>query len=243
MKHLDNDRIIVITSEKNLGQPLKKHILEHDLIRLVKEKGYTIVDYRTIKNEARLKLVSSIKALDTESVKKMGLYYLTDLVVVGFVESEFSQKTKDIYSATATGQVKIHQISNKREIVSLTKFHEKGFGSNEEKAGLEAIKKLSSLMAEEAIKGLPKKFLKNIKISIREIGGYGAFKKARNLIADIPYSIELKDGPKNFKVEEAVFFLKTTRSTDYLADKLSETDKFLIKKVSSSEITLEAKKL
>lgn len=242
-KNLPNDRAIVITSEKNQGKALKKHVLEHELIGLIKKKGYAIVDYRTIKNETRLKLISSIRAGDTESVKKLGLYYLTDLVVVGFVESEFSQKTRDIYSAKATGQVKIHRISDKKELSSLTRFHEKGFGSDEEKAGIDAIRKVSVKMAEEAVMSLPRKVLTKIKVTIQEIGNYLSFKKVKDLIARMPQVKKVQEGFKDFDVEEISLYLKTTEGADYVAKKMSETNLFVVKRVTPSEITLEARRI
>jgi len=243
MKNLYDDRVIVVTSEKNLGNYLKRHILEHELIKRIKEKGYLIVDYRTIKNDTVRDLVSLIRQGNTESVKKMGVYYLTDIVVVGFVESKFSQQTKEIYSAYATGQVKIHQIGNKKEIASLTKHNVKGFGSNEEKAGLDAIKKLSLEMAEESIKSLPKSQIKRIKLSIKEIGNYASLSRAKHLMSKIPYLKEIKDDVKDFEIEEATLYIKTTKGVDYIAKKLSELNLFVIKKVGSSEITLEARKI
>jgi len=243
MKNLYDDKVIVVTSEKNMGNILKRHILEHDLIERIKEKGYQIVDYRTIKNGTAINLVSSIRQGNTESVKKMGIYYLTDIVVVAFVETKFSQQTKDIYSANATGQVKIHQIGNKKEISSLTKHNVKGFGSDEEKAGLDAIKKVSVNLAEESIKSLPKSQIKRIKLSIKEIGNYASLSRAKHLMSKIPYLKEIKDDVKDFEIEEATLYIKTTKGVDYIAKKLSELNLFVIKKVGSSEITLEARKI
>lgn len=243
MKNLYDDRVIVVTSEKNIGKSLKRHILEHELIKRIKEKGYLIVDYRTIKNDTVRDFVSSIRQGNTESVKKMGIYYLTDIVVVGFIESKFSQQTKEIYSANATGQVKIHQIGDKREIGSLTKHKVKGFGGDEEKAGLDALKKLSLELAEESIKSLQKNHLKRIKLSISEIGNYGSFIKAKNFLSKIPYVKEVRNGLKDFEIEEATLYVRTTKGVDYIAKKLSELKIFVVRKVGPSEINLEARKI
>ena len=243
MKNLYDDRVIVVTSEKNMGKSLKRHILEHELIRRIKEKGYLIVDYRTIKNDTVSDLVFSIRQGNTESVKKIGIYYLTDIVVVGFVESKFSQQTKEIYSANTTGQVKIHQVGGKKEISSLTKHNVKGFGSNEGKAGLDAIKKFSVEMAEESIKSLPKNHLKKIKLSIKEIGSYSSFRKTKHFLSNIPYVREIKDGHKDFEIEEATLYVRTTKGIDYIAKKLSELNLFVVRNVGQSQITLEARKI
>ncbi|MBM4305243.1 MAG: hypothetical protein FJ123_00765 [Deltaproteobacteria bacterium] len=242
-KNLYDDRVIVITSEKNLGNYLKRHVLEHDLIKGIKDKGYLIVDYRTVKNDRVRGLVSAIRQGNTESVKKMGIYYLTDIVVVGFVESKFSQQTKDIYSANATGQVKIHQIGSKKEVSSLTKHNLKGFGSDEEKAGIDAIKKISKQMAEEAMKSFAGKSVKKVKLTIKEIGGDASFRKAKTAILSIPYVKEVSNGISNLDIEEITLYLKTTKSADYIAKELSELKYFVIKKVGKSEILAEARKI
>ncbi len=243
MQHLRDDRVIVVTSEKNLGNPLKRHVLEHELIGRLKGKGYTIVDYRTVKNKTVNNLVSLIRQGNTEAVKKIGIYYMTDYVVAGFVETEFSQQTKEIYSANATGQVKIHQIGNKKEIVSLTKHNMKGFGSNADKAGIDAVKKISVRMSVSSMKDMPGKSVKKITLKIKEIGNYASFRKAKQMIADIPYVKEVKDGMRDFDIEETTLYIKTTRGTDYIAGKISELGKFVIKEVGASDITVEARKI
>lgn len=243
MKNLYDDRAIVITSERNLGKSIQKHILEHELIKRIKEKGYFIVDYRTINNDTVRDLVSSVRQGNTEAVKKIGIYYLTDVVVVGFVESKFSQQTKEIYSANATGQIKIHQIGGKKEISSLTKHNIKGFGSDGEKAGLDAIRKLSVELAEESIKNLPKNNLKRIKLSIKEIGNYASLRKAKHQVSNIPYVKEVRDGLKDFDIEEATLYLRTTKGIDYIARRITELNLFVVKRVGQSEITLEARKI
>jgi len=243
MQNLRDDRVIVVTSEKNMRNVLKRNVLEHELIQKIKGKGYAIVDYRTVKNKTVNNLVSLIRQGNTEAVKKLGIYYLTDYVVAGFVETEFSQQTKDIYSANATGQVKIHQIGNKKEIVSLTKHNMKGFGSNTDKAGIDAIKKISDKMAQDSIKAMPGKSVKNITLKIKEIGDYASFRKAKKMISDIPYVKDVKDGKRDFDIEETTLYIKTTKGTDYIAGKISELRKFVVKEVGASDITVEARKI
>jgi hypothetical protein len=243
MKNLYDNRVIVVTSEKNLGNTIKRHILEHELISRVKDKGYRIVDYRTIKNRTVSDLVSSIRQGNTESVKKMGIYYLTDIVVVGFVETKFSERTKDIYSAHATGQVKIHQIGNKKEIVSLTRHNVKGFGSNIEKAGLDSINRISKEMSEEAIKSLTKKYVRKVKLIIREVGSSASVRKMKDMISRIPYINDVREGYRNMDIEETTLYIKTTKGVEYVANRLSDLKCFIVKKIQNAELSIEARKI
>lgn len=243
MKNLYDNRVIVITSEKNLGNPMKRHILEHELIDRIKEKGYSIVDYRTLNTEKVRRLVSLIRQGDSESVKRMGIYYLTDLMVVGYIESEFSEVTREIYSAHATGQVKVHRISDRKELASMTIYSIKGFGSNEEKAGLDSLKKISPKIAGDAAGSLPFKYVNKVKIIIQQIGDYHQFKKARKLISDIPYVNKVKEGVKDFDIEETTLYIETTKGVNYIAEKISELKKFVIKEIRDDEISIESRKL
>jgi hypothetical protein len=242
-KNLNDDRVIVITSEKNMGNPLKRHILEHELIRIAKGKGYQIVDYRTVKDRTVRNLVALIRQGDTPSVKKLGLYYLTDIVIVGFVESEFSEQTRDICSARATGQVKIHRIGNKTEILSLTKHNEKGFGSDREKAGIDAIKKTAAKMSDDGEKNLPAKSVNKITLRIREISSHASLEKAKRMLAELPYVREVKVGISNFDLEESTLYIKTTKGMDYISRKLAEMKVLVVRKVNGSEIEAEARKI
>lgn len=240
MNNLMDDRVIVITSEKNIGTFIKRHVLEHELIARAKNRGYSIVDYRTVKNKTVSNLVSLIRQGNTEAVKKLGIYYMTDYVVVGFVETEFSQKTKDIYSSNATSQVKIHQISNKKEVISRVEHNLKGFGSNAGNAGINAIKKISAKIAEDSMKAMPGKPIKKIKVTINEIANYASFRKAKEMLAGMPYVKEIREDTKDFNVEKTTLYIKTTKGIEYIAEKISELNKFVIKKVSESEISIEA---
>lgn len=243
LKNLYQDRAIVVTSEKNLKKTLKRNILEHDLIARIKQKGYVIVDYRAIKNEQVNALVSAIKQGNTKAVRKLGLYYMTDLVVVGYVETTFSEKNQEIYSSHATGQVKIHQIGNYKELGSLTRHNVKGFGSDEEKSGLDALKKITSVMSEEAMKSLKGKPVHQVKISMSEIGHSAAYLKAKSFLTSLPYVRSVKDVKVDFKNEEATVYIKTTDGVDALVKKISELKKFVITRVNNSEIWLETRKI
>lgn len=243
IKNLNDDRMIVITSEKNLGRPLVRQILEHELIRTAKGRGYEIVDYRTVKDTTVQKLVSLIRQGNTEAVKKLGIYYLTDIVVVGFVQTAFSEQTKDIYSAKATAQVKIHQIGSKREILSFTKHDETGFGSNTRRAGIDAIQKVSSMMSDNVKKSLPEKSVRKVTLRIKEIGSHASLQRAKGMLSQVPHVKNIVEGASNFNLEESTLYLKTTKGVDYIAGKLAEMKVFVIRKVSSSEIFLEARKI
>lgn len=243
MKNLRDDRVIVITGEKNMGHYLERNILEHDLIRRIKHKGYTIVDYRTIRNSRVRRLVSSIMRGNTRSVEKIGIYYLTNVVVVGYVETSFSQQTRDIYSAHATGQVKIHQIGSKKELLSLTRHDVKGFGSDAESAGIDAIRKISSEMSEESIKGLPAKMLRKITIKIREIGNYFSFRKEKKLICSLPYVRHVRVTKRDFDNERAVLTVTTTKGSGYIAQEIAALKAFVIRDIRKHAISLEARKI
>lgn len=243
IKNLHNDQVIVVTLENNLKRPLKRHILEHDLIARIKKKGYAIVDYRTIKNKTVNKLVTAIRQGNTEAVRSLGRYYLTDFVVVGFIETKFSEKTQEIYSSHATGQVKIHKIGSRKELGSLTHHDVKGFGSDEEKSGIDAIKKISLMMSEEAIKNLPGRPDRQVKVSLRELDHYAAYEKAKSLLASLRGVQTVKEGVRDFGEEEATLYVRFTGGLDKFLNQIAALKKFVITKVSGSEIWLEARKM
>jgi len=243
MENLYDNRVIVVTSEKNMGNLMDRHILEQELISRVKEKGYEIMDFRTMNHDKVKKLVASIREGNTESVKKLGLYCLTDIVIVGYVESEFSEVTREIYSAHASGQVKIHLIGSSKELLSLTKHSVKGFGSDEQKAGLDALRKIAPEIAGEAVQILPEILTRNVTLMITQIGNYFNYRKAREMISRIPYVDEVTEGTQDFGAEEVTLYLRTTKDVDYIAGKISELKKFVIKGITNGGIVLESRKI
>jgi hypothetical protein len=243
MKNLRDDSVIVVTMEKNMKQPLKRHILEHDLITRIKQKGYGIVDYRTIKNKTVDTLVASVRQGNTEAVRKLGRYYLTDLVVVGFVETKFSEKTQEIHSSYATGQVKIHRVGMRKELASLTRHDVKGFGSDEEKSGIDAIKKISRAMSDEAMNGLPGKPFRQVRLSLMQIDHHAAYQKAKTLLESLPAVQGLREGVQDFRKEEALLYVKTSLGLDELLRQIAGLKKFVVTKVDGAGIWLEARKM
>jgi hypothetical protein len=193
VKNLFDDRAIVVTLEKSSKKILKEYILESELTKKVKSKGYTIVDYRSIKNDTTTKLISAVQQSNREAIKKIGLYYLADIVVSGAIEASFSEKVQEIYSAHAKGHVKIYSIGQQKELISVIRNDMKGFGANEDKACTNAVEKGSNLLVDEAMKGLPQKQAKNVKVIIREVGDYPC-KKSKIGGGDLVYSDDKEYG-------------------------------------------------
>jgi len=242
-KNLFDDRVIVVTSEKNSKKILKKNILNPELTKKIKTKGYTIIDYQSVKNSTVTKLMPAVQQGNKEAIKKIGMYYLADVVIVGVIEASFSERVQEIYSAHAKGQIKIHSVGRQRELAYVSKHDIKGFGANEEKAGINAVEKGSSLLVDEAMKGLPSRQAKNVKVIIKEVADYPSLQKAKKLLAGMPYVKDIKEGVKNLKSEEATFYVRTTKNVDYLAKQILELKRFVVVDVGKSEILTEARKL
>lgn len=98
-------------------------------------------------------------------------------------------------------------------------------------------------MINEFAKGLPRKSSQKIKVTIREIGNYVSFRKAKGMIEGIPYVHEVRDYLQEFDIEETTLYVETSKGIDYLARKLSELKVFVVKQVNQTEILVEARKI
>ncbi|MBA4418266.1 MAG: hypothetical protein C0392_10210 [Syntrophus sp. (in: bacteria)] len=243
MKNLFDDRVIVIASEKNSKKAHTHYIFEKELVRRIKGKGYTVIDSSTMKNKATNSLIASARQGNHESLRRLGIYCLADVIVVGSVEASFSEKTQDIYSSRGKGLVRIYRIGDKKEIVSVSRHGVKGFGSDEAKSGVDAIRRISPMLADEAIKGLPPKPLRKVKVFIKEIENHASLDKAKRMLADMPYIREIKNGIADIKGEKATLYIKTTKSIDYIVREIAELKRFVVTNVKESVIFLEARRI
>jgi len=243
MKNLHSDQVILLTLEKNQEKMLKCNMLENDLIRKIKDRGYRIVDFKTKGNGDNKKLVVSAWQGNKESIHKLGRYYLTDLVVVGYVEAKYSEQIQDIYSSHATAQVKIHRVSSGKEIASLVLNDVKGFGSDQEKSGMDAIKKISQMISEDMMKKLPNKPIRQVKFHIREIDNEAAYQKAKAILGSIHGVKTIKDGSRDYKNDEIIFNVHTNINTSDLVKQVAEMKRFVITKITDSNVWLESRKM
>ena len=140
-------RAIVITAEKNLGKSITTYILKEQLKEQIRKKGYEIVIY-----DQKGKHILNAPQYSKEAIRQLGRQYSADIVIIGNIESSFSEKMMEIYSAKANGNVVIYKISENIELNSSAKSDVKGFGSDEEKAGIDSLKKISIQLADESTK-------------------------------------------------------------------------------------------
>jgi hypothetical protein len=241
-QNLFDDRIIVITEEKSNKKPTKKRILEQAIISKVKLKGYTVVGYRTMKNDTLTRLIASSGG-GAAAVKSLGMYLLANTIIMGSVEASFSEKTQEIYSAHAKGYARVYNVGSNKSNTITSGQNIKGFGSSEAKACLDALQKASTSLTEGVMKILSKKEVKNFTLIIRETGGYSSIGKIKGLFSTIPYLKEIKAVKMDLTSEKMVMRVKTGKDVDYLIREIAGLNSFVIENVKGSTIYLEARKL
>ncbi|MEI6154650.1 MAG: hypothetical protein WCQ90_11240 [Deltaproteobacteria bacterium] len=242
-QNLFDDRIIVITEEKSNKKPTKKRILEQEIISKVKLKGYTVVGYRTMKNDTLTRLIASSGRGGAAAVKSLGMYLLANTIIMGSVEASFSEKTQEIYSAHAKGHARVYNIGSNKVNTITSGQNIKGFGSGEDKACLDALQKASTSLTEGTMKILSKKEVKSFTLIIRETGGYSSIGKIKGLLSAIPYLREIKAVKMDIISEKMVMRVKAGKDVDYLIREIAGLNSFVIENVKGSTIYLEARKL
>jgi len=145
-------RILVSVSDSLDGKPSKGHVLGSALASAARAKKYKVVYPGDFADEKTKSLVSAWRAGDREAGRTLGLYLLTASIIEGRVQASYSEVTGEIYSSRAEGSLRVTKIGGERTSFSVKDV--KGFGSNEKKAGADAMQKASVILSSKTVKSL-----------------------------------------------------------------------------------------
>jgi len=243
-KLLKEDRVVIVTSEVNLGQDVDKNILEGDLLGRLTEVGYeNIIDYRLLKGEASRALVKRVKEGRLDSALRIGLRFLADVVIVGRIESLSPQKWKDtpypLFSAQARGEVKVFRVSDKKMLAAIEKTDARGFGSSEERAGMEALSKASGEMCDYILKRLTPRQYRTVKVNFYGIPDFKDYQKYKNLLSMMRFVKKVEEDPVGYNQVKSVFLLRYAEKASFLASRISLISGMKITTASEDEIKVE----
>ena len=145
-------RILVSVSDNLDGKPSKGHVLGGTLAAAARSRKYKVIYQGDFADEKTRVLASAYRAGDRDAGKALGLYLLAATIIEGRVQAVYSETTGDIHSSRAEGSLRVTKIGGER--VSFSVKDVKGFGSNERRAGADAIRKASVILSSKTVKSL-----------------------------------------------------------------------------------------
>jgi hypothetical protein len=152
MKYVAARRIILSVSDNPDGKPSKGHVLGSSLATAARGRGYRVIYPGDFADEKTKTLAAAYRSGDREAGKALGLYLLAATVIEGRVSAAHSEVTREIYSSRAEGSLRVTKIGGERTSFSVSDV--KGFGSNEQKAGTDAMRKASVILSSKSVKSL-----------------------------------------------------------------------------------------
>ena len=145
-------RIIVSVSDNPDGKPSKGHVLGSSLAAAARARGYRVIYPGDFGDEKTKTLSAAYRSGDREAGKALSLYLLAATIIEGRVSAAYSEVTREIYSSRAEGSIRVTKIGGERASFSVSDV--KGFGSNEKKAGTDAMQKASAILSLKSVKSL-----------------------------------------------------------------------------------------
>jgi hypothetical protein len=152
MKYVAARRIILSVSDNPDGKPSKGHVLGSSLAAAARVRGYRVIYPGDFVDEKTKTLAAGYRSGDREAGKALGLYLLAATIIEGRVSTAYSEVTREIYSSRAEGSLRVTKIGGERASFSVSDV--KGFGSNEKKAGTDAMQKASVILSSKSVKSL-----------------------------------------------------------------------------------------
>lgn len=152
MKGIAARRIIAAVSGGVDGKPAKGHVLGGALSAAAGRAGYRVTHLSEVADRKTTGLVKALRSGDREAGNALGLYLLAATMIEGRVSAAFGEVTREIYSSRAEGSLRVMRLGAEPAFFSVKDV--KGFGSNERKAGADAMQKASVILASKTVKSL-----------------------------------------------------------------------------------------
>jgi hypothetical protein len=152
MKYVASRRIIATVSGDLDGKPAKGHVLGSALSAAARRTGYRVIYLGEVADKKTLALARAFRTGDREAGKALGLYVLAAAMIEGRVSTTYSEVTREIYSSRAEGNLRVTKIGGEPAHFAVKDV--KGFGSNERKAGVDAMEKASVILSSKSVKSL-----------------------------------------------------------------------------------------
>ena len=145
-------RILVSVSDSVDGRSSGGHALGGAVASAARARGYRVIYLGEFRDEQTRALAVACRSGDREAQKALGLYLLAGALIEGRVQAVYSEATSDIHSSRAGGSLIVMRAGGERTSFSVKDV--KGFGSNEKKAGADAIQKASVILSSKTVKSL-----------------------------------------------------------------------------------------
>jgi hypothetical protein len=152
MRTIAARRILVSVSGSVDGRVSGGHALGGALASAAQARGYRVIYLGDFGDEETKALATACRSGDREAGKALGLYLLAGALIEGRVQAVYSEATSDIHSSRAEGNLRVTKAGGERASFSVKDI--KGFGSNEKKAGADAIQKASVILSSKTVKSL-----------------------------------------------------------------------------------------
>lgn len=241
---ISNTTIIVDIPETYNEEEVFTRSMEESLEDGISAAGFRLLD----KAQAEVIREKEKKALqfdgDPESAKRLGLRYLSNLVVKGYAKCKDSQINGKIHSGRTNVRVK-GVVSDTAAIqFPFRKSGVKGFGLDFERACEESRENAAKEAVGPVVEGLGKYLNANkriINVNAHNISSGTQYRKLENFIKTFPWVEDMETGSYNEKAQTATFEVPYKERTVYLATRFDRSADYHLVSFTSNGITIRVK--
>jgi hypothetical protein len=240
---LSNASIIVHIPETLCQRPVDAPRVENEVINVLTAEGFQVLDRAQARRLNRRDVDLVALQGDREAAVRMGLKFLSNIIISGVAQAHFGQETGGIFSPRTEGYVRVIEADTARILVNhRMPSRVRAFGLNCEDAGGKALEKLGLETAQFILNKLKEHLKENRRRITVEAAGLKELddlRRLRMLLGELRWVSEVEEGA--FQRPVGRISIKYPEKTIYLATTLNRRPEYKLISFDNNTILLRAK--
>jgi hypothetical protein len=237
-----NLAVVVMMPEENMGEEVPDPVVENAVVSKLVEAGFTVYEQEQLERirdrEAKLAALDG----DTDASRRIGLRFLSNLIIGGRSSARFSQDTGGIVSARASASARMVEVETGRIIANKRVDRLKGFDLSREEAGFKALEAAAGSMAETVVGWMSSEYLasrmQEVRVEIRGLENMNGYQLVGNLLRSMRWVEDVRE--EGYGPSAATYVLRYPEKLVYLASRLDRSPHVKLVEYGQGQIVLKA---
>lgn len=188
-------------------------------------------------------ITEAARRVDLDEVRRIGLRFLANIIIIGEVKSEFSQNNAGIISAHARGTLRAIEAETGRIIATFSQQGIRGFALSDIQAGRKALAEFGAAAATSLLARLDEHFKRKdrlVEIRVRGLADENALARFKSFLQALRWVQGVEQ--RSFSSAESVLNLTYPEKTVYLASRIGREAGYRLVEFDRARVVIEVKK-
>ncbi len=239
-----NASVVVMIHEENMGEEVATPAVENEVVSALVGAGFTVYDRQQLgrlrDREAKLAVLEG----KTDAAQRIGLQFLSNLVISGDASARYSQETGGIVSARASASARMVEVETGRIVANKRVDRVKGFDLSAGEAGYKALEAAAKEMAAVVLDWMNSEYLasrmRDVTVEVRGVEDMNGYRMVANLLRDMRWVEEVTE--TSFRPTASVFAVRYPEKLVYLASRLDRSPYVELLEYGQGKIVLRVEK-